>query len=330
VEELGRYFDCLLVWAGVLRHTPEQCLASENSVLKLAEEDRYPTLERLKEVIKRHGITEYTSVDLSNAIRVLGETRPYLEDATSIRSLTLADGATCTPIGLLARLGSDIGNSFKEALFIPLVAEIEGYHGSIIYIATRSLPERSVEELESPTEELSISGVVELVETLDGELIEKNMAYAMKYILILHPPQVDANLGIEHLYKDPVLAARFAYDNLLSQTERSKTDLGRIIYSSHFVDTIEQLGIHRQQSVLRRTFWLAALAGCGRIFDVRGTHIHPVRTSIAAEAAQVERADGAKYWRCTITTKGAGYRLQYWSLLDGGIELDCVTNESTV
>jgi hypothetical protein len=132
------------------------------------------------------------------------------------------------------------------------------------------------------------------------------------------------------LYEDPPRATRYAFDHELTDSERSGLSLGAVATGANFITSIEGCGLHNQPAILRRIFRLSARAACNALAEMPGAKLHPVRTSDAADAPQVERRDKAKLWRCMVTKSGAGYRLQYWSLPGGGIQLQGVMVESVV
>ena len=60
----------------------------------------------------------------------------------------------------------------------------------------------------------------------------------------------------------------------------------------------------------------------GRVAEVGGLELHPLRGREGGNAPKRVRADGAKAWRCSLqASTPAARRLHYWELTDGGIEL---------
>ena len=112
--------------------------------------------------------------------------------------------------------------------------------------------------------------------------------------------------------------------------QRTQHPLKGIKWGDDFLESLQTAGIVRNRGLARRVYLLAVMAATGRISGVNGADLHAVRVSAAANAKQVERADGAKLWRCKVSQSGAGYRLHYWSIPGGGVELDRVLIESHV
>ena len=130
------------------------------------------------------------------------------------------------------------------------------------------------------------------------------------------------------LYRDPVKAVATIVSEL-QENDHGITNVLSVQSGEGFVASIEGLGLHRIPALLKRVFFLAGCAACGKLAHVPGAKLHAVRESEAGDAAQVERGDGAKLWRCMITKQGAGYRLQYWASISA-IELHTVVVESKI
>jgi hypothetical protein len=158
-----------------------------------------------------------------------------------------------------------------------------------------------------------------MLERLDGTVLEVNQPIANTFELLADPASAEADITVEDLYADPDRATAMMH---------AEVDGSRIGAATHFVASLESFNIHRQPAILRAVYRRAALAALGRLHQLDGADLHAVRENANADAAQVTRDDGAKLWRCTVTKRGAGYRLDYWALRDGaGIQLDRVVTE---
>lgn len=100
----------------------------------------------------------------------------------------------------------------------------------------------------------------------------------------------------------------------------------------HFIESVNRRGLDNNDIILQSIIRAASDVIADKAKDIRGYHLHPYRTSEAADSPQFTRdSDRAKAWRLMIQKHGAGWRLHYWhiSAPDGNmIEFINVCKES--
>lgn len=109
-----------------------------------------------------------------------------------------------------------------------------------------------------------------------------------------------------------------AWDRLTLPADRDRFPWREPIIGPDFLGSLETIqGVSRD-----RVIDVCAHVACGRAAEIGGLELHPLRTSEGGGAAQVEREDGARAWRCSLqVSTAAARRLHYWQLPVGGVEL---------
>lgn len=88
--------------------------------------------------------------------------------------------------------------------------------------------------------------------------------------------------------------------------------------------------LERNQSVREQKFGLATFVVASHVVAKSGrVEATPFRTSRSPNSSQkIRPSDGAKAWRCHVTSRNEGMRLMYWEYEDGKIELSAVGPKS--
>jgi hypothetical protein len=101
----------------------------------------------------------------------------------------------------------------------------------------------------------------------------------------------------------------------LTVSDRREHPLGAYVLTGELVAMVE-----RQADISHeRVAWVCAMVACGYAPALAGLAVHPLLSGRAG--GQLQRADGAKGWRCSLKRNAsAGPRLHYWIRPDGTIE----------
>ncbi len=107
----------------------------------------------------------------------------------------------------------------------------------------------------------------------------------------------------------------------LGPADRREHPLGAYVLTAQFVAMVE-----RQADLPReRLAWVCAMLACRYAATLPGIAPHPLMTAPGGQ--QIERADGAKGWRCNVKRNATGGpRLHYWIRADRAIEFASVGN----
>lgn len=310
-NEAAAYLVELVAWLGVLRRNRPRCSVSEAAVAALWSCGRYPTKVSVEGIIAENGIKDVSAVDVINLLRPLSETEPFFEAHTGVRSMAARDWKF-EPQGMFLRLGAELGATLRDAVVIGLYVQASGWAPDGLLVATRR---------EGPAEGQA-GAFVELVEKVDGTVTEIDAWHGGAFEITPEPASAEADLSLVDLYKEPVRAAiHFA-----EQCGERPLEAARLGVGPDFVSSIEAFNIQRQPAVLRALYRRVVQAASGQLEAVEGAALHAVRVNANANAEQVERGDGGRLWRCTVTMRGAGYRLHYWTI-GNNIELQRVMQE---
>lgn len=317
--QLSEYVAGLAEWLPALARRREECSVIERSVAILLEEGRFPTFEAIAALLAKSESAEYSVVDIRNLLRVVVETEPYLEHHLRRRSVAV-EQLEATPREPIERMGKRVEETIEQALVMVALAQQEGWAADGVYWATTSWPVEA--------EGLDTHAFVTLVELLDGSVQAVNVGIDGHCRVVTRVEDLDDIQRVADLYRDPSAAVMAVLDRLRRAGLPCSLEQPQVLVADGFVESVEALAIHRHPAVLETVFQRAALAAVGHLDGVSGAKLHPVRTSSAADSPQVVRDDGARLWRCMVTKRGAGYRLHFWSLPGGGIELVAVMRES--
>jgi hypothetical protein len=106
----------------------------------------------------------------------------------------------------------------------------------------------------------------------------------------------------------------------LTDADRLEHPLRPYVFGRRFAGMLED---RRVDVSLERIAWVCAMVVCGRA-PRAGCEVHRLRTGGGGNAAQLERSDGARAWRCNLKASAGGPRLHYWALPEGTIEFASV------
>ena len=312
------YVNGLVTWLPVLARKRQECSFFQAALLALVQEDRFPTHKTLSLLLSRAGTQEYSVVDVLQMVHVLTATEPFFETLVEKRAAVASD-VLVEPPSVIDRLGRQLGTATSGALVLAAVAQDSGWCAESTYWATSTSA--------STRDWIETSANVSVVELMSGELQTLNRTVTALLRVLTTTEEVEFSGTLVDTYQRPEVAIGLVlhrmrqYDTTLPANVVAKT-------GSEFIASLEALHLQTQPAILETVFHRAALAAVGRLAEIKGAKLHPVRTSASPDAPQVERADHAKLWRCMITKSGAGYRLHYWSLQGGGVELDEIVIES--
>jgi predicted RNA-binding protein with RPS1 domain len=94
--------------------------------------------------------------------------------------------------------------------------------------------------------------------------------------------------------------------------QQAEFPLAEITVGTDFLSHINAMSLKDAKKLLDVCVDIAS----GRVWDMRGRRVHPLRGSRAGSARQrVRAADGAKAWRCNLPNSGAsGMRVHWWQI----------------
>lgn len=330
-ETMEQYLHSLASWGHAFVEFDGHCFTSELAVCEMSANSEYPTQNVVNDLIRKHGITGVSAADVINAVSRVAGRRPYIEDRCRIRDVVPEGNIDVIPDAFVSRLTPAVATAFVNSLLCVCVCDAGVFNKAEMLIGTRAHLESvdNNQRMEQSTS-LVMSGRIGMYAMDDGRVIAEAVEVHDEFAVILGLTRDDADEeDWTALYLDPARATRHAFERTVSKNLSGST-LAAVTTGEQFCDSIRQLGLHNQPGVLRKVFVLSALAASNHLHEISGADLHWVRTSMARDAPQVSRDDGGKLWRCSITKRGAGFRLQYWTLLSGAIELQKVTIESKV
>jgi predicted RNA-binding protein with RPS1 domain len=111
---------------------------------------------------------------------------------------------------------------------------------------------------------------------------------------------------------------RRSWEQRTTAADRERYPWREPVLGPAFLESLDRVeGIRRE-----RVVEACAHVASGRAADIPGLELHPLRTSETGGAPKLERADGAKAWRCSLQSNApSARRLHFWRLPDGRVEL---------
>ena len=259
---------------------------------------------------------------MQNALRVLSEQSPYAEERLRIRDV--AADTSVRPTLLSERLPGPVSAALLNVFVAAVLANRE---------SRTDLPVVGSYDVFTgphPATNVVVTSSVSLVEDTGGDVASMNVTIEETLELWQGHPD---HCGLVWSWTDSALDAAACARYILEELRRSDAALPssvRVTAGPGFEDSLRKKNLLAQPSILKKIYKHAVLAALGTLASTPGAEVHAVRESVAADAPQVKRGDDLK-WRCLITRKGAGFRLQYWQLgSNRGVELDEVLVESEV
>lgn len=309
------YLEGVLAWGQVLR--TRESVTSEAAVGELQMADRYPTYENLRKLISGAQVEFVSVVDVQQWLRVLSERSPYLEDVIAIRDSD-CQGAL-DPTAAESRLPARAAAAFKNALASTII-HADRHDEALPNVGTRGLDGCFLRFTGCVTITADQAGDVANVPVSDQEITGA-------FPLVQNPADL-THREWDDVCNEPQAAISF-FLVALGIPDAAEVAL-RVRIGPEFVASLHRAGMHGQPARLRRLYRLCAIAAAGQLSTVNGASVHPVRVSVAADAAQVTRNGCDALWRCMVSKRGAGYRLHYWTCGDGTTELHELMVESEV
>jgi hypothetical protein len=318
-EKYRIYFAELQSWLSFLINKEENYFTSRECIYSLIDKGKYPWLSKIKEIIARYAITEFTDVDLSNSLRKLSDSGPFVEDWAEIDSI-ISKLLEFEPSIILNRLEEETRSKLQDSFSMSVINQKEILPEVILTFGTT--------DIDNHIEYIILKTKIDLVQYSDGEIREIDEVFEINIPTIFKPIYLYEK-NVEEILLDPPKAIKYVYlKHFCSKGVKEEPDI-QIKIGPSFLKTIFDLGLKANYSLLYKIYLYALLALFNKLHKSKGAKLHPVRISRAADAPQIEK-DGAKKWRCQLAKKGAGYRLHYWSYPDGSIELDAVLLESEI
>ena len=233
----------------------------------------------------------------------------------------MSGGTSITPSCYADRLPVEIRIGLISTIEIASVAIAHGWEvGTVIFGTSHSCGD---------SRHLDVTVAPGMFRKRDDSIVEYSHPIITSFPIVNYPRSACAHFEVSWIYSAPQIAT-IAAGLGAGIFEQGMLDDVDVRAEESFIESIERFQIHHKRAIIHKIYYLAALAVVGRLADLEGADLRPVRTSPDNNSPQRERPDGAKLWRCTVTKEGAGFRLQYWSIPGKFIELQGVMLEKDV
>jgi len=321
-EQLDDFVNSLLAWSELLQGDRVRTLFPESCLQSLMDEGHYPYGHELKQMAKRLGSAHISDDFVCRVAQDLLDRTPTLEEHCSI-GLVIFDEESChiEPEIYLTRLTGSTRYGFKHGLAIVACFQQKNSESSFLLASAKSSPEEAFRE-----EVVRISAHIEQLDAkTDAEYWSKILPVGVDHSL---PVAFSHNSVLEYLgclrlwgtAQSPddaqdAIATRIEELLAIGTGDRSAVKTFRV--GEQF------LASARQNAFGSRTDLAMNLIESSARIAV-GVPKHPVeefREDERPSSAQRKRADGAVAWRTHLTKHGPGFRLMFWELRDGTIEL---------
>ena len=291
------YADALENWSGSINEKLHKILSSYLLVDALVETNQYPLECNLRKVRGLH--TVLSSFDTFRSCERQLTNPPFIEDyMPNIDELPENELAKLIvlPEQLEKRLHKDVALALKKTLAkIAIAAEVH----------------------KSEFAQQLMFGTIDLVDDLQHVKINTS---EIKWKFVTQPEQLDDMESWENLWMYTQRGINRAYRQLVSEhaVDAKVHQCPEPAVGGEFNDIILREGYFRDETLMRTLFrhvvlGLLNIGGYERHKYAEGNYHHPL-TNIPV------RQDGGKAWRLYV----GDYRLHYWQLSDGSVELSKV------
>ncbi len=185
-------------------------------------------------------------------------------------------------------------------------------------------------ELSTQSQEMRISSVIK--ESLYESACKPGDVIAQTFPLLFTPDDLPSINVLELWYKGES-GIMYAIEQQFKKNWQKVSNISlKFSLGSHFIESIANVGLDTNESVLRKIIWLAAAVIADQAKQIESAKLHPLRKTFAGDSPQrIRSMDQAKAWRLDIAKHGAGWRLHYWHISDsdgGAIEFSNICKES--
>src|SRR5580704_7896553 len=129
----------LMNWLPSLTRRRGECSIAQRAVAVLLEEDRFPTRDKILDLLRQAANAEYSVVDIQNMLRIVAETEPFFENHTGV-DMVAASEFSIDPPGALSRLSERLQAVSQNTLVVAAMEMADGRWRGGVYWATTSWP----------------------------------------------------------------------------------------------------------------------------------------------------------------------------------------------
>lgn len=329
-EQLDQFVENLLAWSGLLRRKDIVVLFADSCLATLLNDGFYPYGYELKKIAVRLGATHLPIDFVCQVAQTLLDRTPKLEEHCSINIVVFDEPSySFQPEVYLTRLGAKIGWEFKHGLIVvACFLRKHPDHTGFLLASAMSAPREVFQD-----QEVEISAHVEAIDSpLDAEWWSKLLPSDVNQELpvVFSRDAVFEHIGSLELWGSAessehaaeAIATRIRELLALGLGDESKVK--DFYFGAEFLDSVR-----KNAFAARADLATNLIDSCAKIvLGAPKNSVEPFREDERPTSSQRTRGDGALAWRTHLTKRGAGFRLMFWELTSGGIELANVGTKS--
>lgn len=307
------YVDNLRLWADPMQDQNHKFWLSASVYEALIASRLYPSwtnLQHIATILPKDRVQDVQDISKLVSVCENGLLKPsFLEEIALDESHEVYDDSLVViPKKILDRLSLEVREALAESLIYTAVVTHQGLNDIFDSLHFASVPNGFSEE----TLEVSI-------EAYDVDL-DQDEEIQGKWEILTHPKQIDQLKGIGSFWQDIERGLLWAEAKLNSENCKLP---GKIPYTvgGKFYKSIEKTHLNKDIAALESLFEELLKLLCGQIKQsnvAKGTDNHPIRERRNSHEIKTRRRDGAEAWRLRLQGQ---WRLHYWLLKDGSIEL---------
>lgn len=322
-EELNRFVENLLAWSDLLQRGDIPVFFTDSCLASIIHGGHYPYGPALSKMAKQLGAT-HLSVDFVCLVaQTILDRTPKLEEHCSI-NIVMFDEASyrIQPEVYLTRLDANIGWELKHGLaVVACFLRKNSDHTGFLLASATSSPQEDFREME-----IRISAHIETIDSpTDAEWWSSILPFDVNQDLpvAFSRDTIFEQIGSLELWGNAESSegAREAIATkvreLLALGAGDESEAKGFHLGTHFLESTRRNGFGARADLATNL-----IDSCARIMlKVPKNPIEKFREDERSTSRQRRREDGAVAWRTHLTKHGAGFRLMFWELPDGKIEL---------
>ncbi|MGE6762331.1 hypothetical protein ACQKGO_30255 [Corallococcus interemptor] len=310
-SEVHSYLLKLIDWSALLDDTPASVVISELATQAMFDSNRFPSVDRLDQLLRSRDIQEYDGRTISRMISRLLELTPSLEHATGLSSMLIdnfsASPDTALPLEGWAPLRTDHVNCLCHIALSASQPETVRSHLFVSSITTCSLTEVSFT-------------LYDIDSTDSNRPLARELPAEISCAIPVASDTANAfsSFNAENIWLTAESDAelRFAIRCAIAQTSKAfgiKGPIRKFKFGRNFVASLRSLGALQSDRLAAKTLQAVALT----VLMLRLPLTHALRTGSGPNDAQ-QRRGGDFAWRRDVDYE---FHLHYWECSGNEVEL---------
>ena len=299
------WIAALGAWLAEIQSSPFEWRHSLECTHQLQAKERFPTFDQLRRLILGVQLGAVNVVQMTRALNGFFQdaSKDFLAGATTKYAIAEDGSLQIRPGEFLARNDASIRDMLGSALVcLSCDRGIGDEFASRAHLVT--MPFSTGEREVHVSAKIAVTDPDRVVHALAAGAIEERFA------VVLTPEDLLKTIDIAEMFAAG--AGPFVQAVMNAAQALTVRSLGTCVVGPKFWDSLSASAIINDQSALVKLLRTAAGVVAGLASELN-VDLRALRTTANPDSPQRTRdRDGARAWRLTLTTRGAGWRLHYW------------------